>query len=59
MNESAADPARGLINSEPDADSCRLEEGEVVGCEFVVMGGGRAGREAELPRQAIGVTTEP
>jgi hypothetical protein len=30
---------RGLINTQPDADSCQFDEGEVVCCEFVVAGG--------------------
>jgi hypothetical protein len=28
-----------LISTQPDADSCQLDEGEVVGCKFAVAGG--------------------
>ena len=30
---------RGLISAQPDADRCQLDEGEVIGSEFVVTGG--------------------
>jgi hypothetical protein len=30
---------RALMSASPDADSCQLDEGEVIGREFVVTGG--------------------
>ena len=33
------DLGRALINTQPNADGCQLDESEVVGCEFVVASG--------------------
>src|SRR5260370_39538027 len=30
---------RGLISTEPDADGCEFDEGEVVRCKLVIAGG--------------------
>jgi len=30
---------RGLISTKPNPDTCELDEGEIVGCEFIVACG--------------------
>src|SRR5437899_13053936 len=29
---------RGLINTQPNADGCELDEGQIVGCQLVISG---------------------